>query len=81
MAADRLNNEPLPKIRTEYGLHVPNERFMMVQPDYRSNEISQINFEPKPKIVQSTYRPAINVYSKAVIEQTFHNPSDPSEFD
>ncbi|KAI6187703.1 hypothetical protein M3Y98_00273300 [Aphelenchoides besseyi] len=31
---NKTNAQPLPKIRCDYGIHAPNERFMTIQPDY-----------------------------------------------
>lgn len=80
-SAERLNAEPLPKIRSEYGLHAPNERFMIIHPEYRLNEL-QMDYEPMPRNAPNVFRAApSNAYSSSIIEQTFNNPNDPSEFD
>lgn len=81
-SAERLNTEPLPKIRSEAGMHAPNERFMIIQPDYQCTELDQMNYEPVAKSVRNNFHTApSNVYSTAIVEQTFNNQNDPSEFD
>ena len=83
-AAERLNAEPLPKIRTEYGLHTPHERFMSIQSDYRVLEPSQMQFEQRTPTLTNNFRtaPASNAYSSAIIQQTFNNNQDNQmEFD
>ncbi|KAI6214661.1 hypothetical protein M3Y94_00294900 [Aphelenchoides besseyi] len=44
-SVNKTNAQPLPKIRCDYGIHAPNERFMTIQPDY-----------VRPKII----RPMVN---------------------
>jgi hypothetical protein len=79
-AAERLNNEPLPKIRAEVGIHAPNDRFMSIHPDYRSNEEFQRRVEYQQPVLSNPLlgNRAVhsNVYSSAFVGQTFNNPME-----
>ncbi|KAI6176403.1 hypothetical protein M3Y97_00794300 [Aphelenchoides bicaudatus] len=84
-ASERINSEPLPKIRSEVGIHAPNDRFMNLHPDYRYNDELQRQMEFHQPVVNNSLlgaRPVhSNAYSSSIVEQTFNNPADANEYD
>ncbi|KAI6192464.1 Transmembrane protein [Aphelenchoides fujianensis] len=58
-AAAKTNAQPLPKIRCDYGMHAPNERFMTIQPDFvRPQRSVQVDYEAQPPPLKMPYAPA-----------------------